>query len=325
MNMVVNCAAYADGCRVRNIPIEDISEVLKEPGQFVWVGLHEPDEPLLRQVQEEFGLHDLAVEDALRAHQRPKLEEYGDGLFIVLRTARLEEGDGHIALGETHVFMGPHYLVSVRHGASLSYAEVRARCETTPHLLRKGPGFVLYALMDFVVDHYFPIVDQLEDRLDSIEEEIFSGQPDRAAIERIYDLKRDLLVAKRAVSPLVDICNRLMRFDLATIPEDTRPYFRDVYDHAIRINEAIDTLRELVTSALEAKLSLISVEQSDITKQLAAWAAIIAVPTMIAGVYGMNFEFMPELTWRYGYFSVVAVMFGACGFLYWRFKHSGWL
>ena len=325
MNMVVNCAAYADGCRVRNIPIEDISEVLKEPGQFVWVGLHEPDEMLLRQVQAEFGLHDLAVEDALRAHQRPKLEEYGDGLFIVLRTARLEEGDGHIALGETHVFMGPHYLVSVRHGASLSYAEVRARCETTPHLLRKGPGFVLYALMDFVVDHYFPIVDQLEDRLDSIEEEIFSGQPDRAAIERIYDLKRDLLVAKRAVSPLVDICNRLMRFDLATIPEDTRPYFRDVYDHAIRINEAIDTLRELVTSALEAKLSLISVEQSDITKQLAAWAAIIAVPTMIAGVYGMNFEFMPELTWRYGYFSVVAVMFGACGFLYWRFKHSGWL
>ena len=325
MNMVVNCAAYADGCRVRNIPIEDISEVLKEPGQFVWVGLHEPDEMLLRQVQAEFGLHDLAVEDALRAHQRPKLEEYGEGLFIVLRTARLEEGDGHIALGETHVFMGPHYLVSVRHGASLSYAEVRARCETTPHLLRKGPGFVLYALMDFVVDHYFPIVDQLEDRLDSIEEEIFSGQPDRAAIERIYDLKRDLLVAKRAVSPLVDICNRLMRFDLATIPEDTRPYFRDVYDHAIRINEAIDTLRELVTSALEAKLSLISVEQSDITKQLAAWAAIIAVPTMIAGVYGMNFEFMPELTWRYGYFSVVAVMLSACGFLYWRFKHSGWL
>ena len=325
MSMVVNCAAYAEGRRARNIPIEEISEVVKVPGQFVWVGLHEPDEPLLRQVQEEFGLHDLAVEDALRAHQRPKLEEYGDGLFIVLRTARLEAGDGHIALGETHVFVGPNYVVSVRHGASLSYAEVRSRCETTPHLLRKGPGFVLYALMDFVVDHYFPIVDQLEDRLDSIEEEIFSGQPDRAAIERIYDLKRDLLVAKRAVSPLVDICNRLMRFDLATIPEDTRPYFRDVYDHAIRINEAIDTLRELVTSALEAKLSLISVEQSDITKRLAAWAAIIAVPTMIAGIYGMNFDFMPELRLHYGYHGVVAVMLAACGVLYWRFKRSGWL
>lgn len=326
MNTVVNCAAYEDGRRVRNIPIEEISEVIKIPGQFVWVGLHEPDEALLRQIQAEFGLHDLAVEDALRAHQRPKLEEYGDGLFVVLRTVRLEEdGDGHIVLGETHIFAGPRYIVSVRHGASLSYAEVRLRCETTPHLLRKGPGFVLYALMDFVVDHYFPIVDQLEDRLDSIEEEIFSGRPDRAAIEQIYELKRDLLVGKRAVSPLVDICNRLMRFDLATIPEDTRPYFRDVYDHAIRINEAIDTLRELVTSALESKLSLISVEQSDITKQLAAWAAIIAVPTMIAGIYGMNFEFMPELRWRYGYLGAVAVMFSACGLLYWRFKRAGWL
>lgn len=326
MNMVVNCAVYEDGRRVRNIPIEEISEVLTVPGQFVWVGLHEPDEPLLRQIQQEFGLHDLAVEDALRAHQRPKLEEYGDGLFVVLRTARLEpSGDGHIQLGETHVFAGPRYLVSIRHGASSPYGDVRNRCETTPHLLKKGPGFVLYALMDFIVDNYFPIVDQLEDRLDTIEEEIFSGRPDRAAIEQVYELKRDLLAGKRAVSPLVDICNRLTRFDLATIPEDTRPYFRDVYDHTIRINEAVDTLRELVTSALEAKLSLISVEQSDITKQLAAWAAIIAVPTMIAGIYGMNFEFMPELRWRYGYLAAVAVMFGACGLLHWRFKRAGWL
>jgi magnesium transporter len=324
MEMVVNCAVYEDGCRVRDIPIGDISEALKLPGSFVWVGLYEPDEPLLRKIQEEFGLHDLAVEDALAAHQRPKLEEYGDCLFVVLRTARIDD-DGHIVLGETHVFMGPRYVVSVRHGASLSYSEVRGRCETTPHLLKKGPGFVLYALMDFVVDHYFPIVDQLEDRLNTIEEEIFSGRPDRAAIEQIYDLKRDLLVGKRAVSPLIDICNRLMRFDLATVPEDTRPYFRDVYDHSIRINEAIDTLRELVTSALESKLSLISVEQSDITKKLAAWAAIIAVPTMIAGIYGMNFRFMPELEWHYGYHVIVAAMVGACGLLYWRFNKAGWL
>ncbi|MBX3027457.1 magnesium/cobalt transporter CorA [bacterium] len=327
MNMVVNCAAYEHGRRVRNIPIDDISEVLELPGPFVWVGLHEPDEPLLRQIQQEFGLHDLAVEDALRAHQRPKLEEYGDALFVVLRTARIDDGGaGHIVLGETHLFVGPRYIVSIRHGASASYADVRHRCETTPHLLKKGPGFVLYAIMDFVVDHYFPIVDQLEDRLDSIEEAIFSSAtPDRGAVEEIYDLKRDLLVGKRAVSPLVDICNRLMRFDLAVIPEDTRPYFRDVYDHAIRINETIDTLRELVTSALEAKLSLISVEQSDITKKLAAWAAIIAVPTMIAGIYGMNFEFIPELRWHYGYPSVVAMMLGICGFLYWRFRAAGWL
>jgi magnesium transporter len=323
MSVVVNCAAYADGRRVANIPIEDISEAIKRPGHFVWVGLHEPDEPLLRQIQEEFGLHELAIEDALSAHQRPKLEEYGDGLFVVLRTAELE--DGHVALGETHIFVGPRYAVSIRHGASHTYATVRTRCEATPHLLRKGPGFVLYALMDCIVDRYFPVVDGLEEQLDALEEQIFGGEPDRAAIERIYDLKRDLLLARRAVAPLVDICNRLLRFDNAVIPEDTRPYFRDIYDHVIRINESLDTLRELVTSALEAKLSLISVGQSEVTKKLAAWAAILALPTMVAGIYGMNFEFMPELHWRFGYFAITGGMGVACALLYWRFKRAGWL
>jgi len=323
MDTVVNCAAYADGCRVANIPIADISEALTVPGQFVWVGLHEPEEALLRQVQQEFGLHDLAIEDALSAHQRPKLEEYGQALFVVLRTAQLQ--DERVVLGETHIFVGPRYVVSIRHGASLSYNEVRMRCETTPHLLKKGPGFVLYALMDFVVDHYFPIVTTLEEHLDAIEEQIFGGQPDRAAVEQIYDLKRDLLVVKRAVSPLIDVCNRLMRHDTPVIPEDTQPYFRDVYDHVIRINESVDTLRELVTSALEAKLSLVSVNQSEITKKLAAWAAILAVPTMIAGIYGMNFEFMPELHWHNGYWVVMGAMGGVCALLYWRFKRAGWL
>ena len=321
---VVNCASYAEGCRVANIPVDDISEAIKVPGQFVWIGLHEPEEQLLRKIQEEFGLHDLAVEDALRAHQRPKLEEYGDMLFIVLRTAEPDK-DGHITTGETHIFVGPSYVVSVRHGSSLSYAEVRKRCEANPHLLRKGPGFVLYALMDFVVDHYFPIVDALEDKLDSIEEQIFGDEPDRAAVENVYELKRDLLILKRAVSPFIDICNRLVRFDSTIMSDDIRPYFRDVYDHVVRINESIDTLRELVTSALEAKLSLISVAQSEITKKLASWAAILAVPTMIAGIYGMNFEFMPELHWQHGYFVVMGGMLGLCGFLYWRFKHAGWL
>jgi magnesium transporter len=215
--------------------------------------------------------------------------------------------------------------VSVRHGASLSYAEVRKRCESTPHLLRKGPGFVLYALLDFIVDHYFPIVDTLGERLGDLEERIFSGEPDRGTIEQIYKLKRDLLLIKRAISPLVDICNRLMRFDNDVIPEDTRPYFRDVYDHVIRINESIDTLRELVTSALEAKLSLVSVAQSEITKKLAGWAAIIAVPTMIAGLYGMNFAVIPGAEWRWGFWALSAFMFGACGLLYWRFRKAGWL
>jgi magnesium transporter len=321
--MVVNCAAYADGCKVADVAVEDISEVLKEERQFVWIGLHEPSPELLRTIQREFGLHDLAVEDAQHAHQRPKLEEYGESLFLVLRTAQMV--DGQMEFGETHVFVGPRYVVTVRHGASLSYAEVRARCESTPHLLRKGPGFVLYAIMDFVVDQYFPIVDGLEDELERLEEEIFGGTFSRETTERIYSLKRDLVGLKRAVSPLVDVCNRLVRFDRALVPEDTRLYFRDVYDHVIRINDTVDNLRELLTTALEANLSLVSVRQNEVMKQLAAWAAILAVPTAIAGIYGMNFEFMPELRWRYGYAAVLAAIAATCGLLYARFKRAGWL
>jgi magnesium transporter len=320
---IVNCAAYAGGRRVADVRIEDISEVLKQPDRFLWIGLHEPGEDLLRKVQQEFGLHDLAVEDALRAHQRPKLEIYGDSLFIVLRTAQLNREERRIDFGETHFFVGPRYIVSVRHGASLSYVEVRARCEATPHLLDKGPGFVLHALMDFIVDQYFPIVDALEDELQALEEEIFGESFSRKTTTRIYRLQRDLVEVKRAVSPLVDICNRLMRFDL--IPEDTRPYFRDVYDHVIRINEMVDTLRELLTTALEANLSLVAVAQNEVMKKLTGWAAIIAVPTMVAGIYGMNFKFMPELDWRFGYPLVMAVTFGICGVLYARFKRAGWL
>jgi magnesium transporter len=323
MDRVVNCAAYCDGRKIGNVDIDDISEILQFPGQFIWIGLHEPTAELLRKIQEEFSLHDLAVEDALRAHQRPKLEEYGDSLFVVLRTVQMV--DGKTQFGETHLFVGSRYVVSVRHGASLSYAELRARCERTPHLLRKGPGFVLYAIMDFVVDQCFPIVDALEDELEGLEEEIFGGTFDRNTTQRIYDLKRELVALKRAAVPLVEMCNRLVRFDTTLIPDDTRPYFRDVYDHVIRINESIDTLRELLTTALEANLSLISVQQNDVTKKLAAWAAILAVPTMIAGIYGMNFDVMPELRWRYGYLVIVFMMFGICSLLFWRFKRADWL
>ena len=323
--MVVNSVAYAAGRRVADVQIGNLREAAECPDRFVWIGLHEPSEELLRQVQAAFGLHDLAIEDAHRAHQRPKLERYEDGLFAVLRTAQMNAEQHRIEFGETHLFVGPRYVVSVRHGASLSYAEVRARCETTPKLLVKGPGFVLYAIMDFVVDHYFPIVDALEDELESLEDAIFGGEFSRETTRRIYELKRDLLEVKRAVSPLVDLCNRLMRFDLELIPEDTRPYFRDVYDHAIRINEVVDNLRELLTSALEANLSLISVSQNDAMKKLAGWAAIFAVPTMIAGVYGMNFRWMPELEHPFGYPAVMGLMLAACGILYYQFRRSGWL
>ncbi|MBI4010865.1 MAG: magnesium/cobalt transporter CorA [Candidatus Rokubacteria bacterium] len=325
MSMVVNSAAYAGGRRVADVQIENISQALKQEDRFVWIGLHEPTEEILREVQQAFGLHDLAVEDAHRAHQRPKLERYDESLFVVLRTAQMNRDQRRIEFGETHLFVGSRYVVSVRHGASLSYAEVRARCEATPHLLSMGPGFVLYALMDFVVDHYFPIVDALEDELESLEDQIFGEEFSRETTRRIYELKRDLLEVKRAVSPLVDVCNRLMRFDVELIPEDTRPYFRDVYDHAIRINEVVDNLRELLTSALEANLSLISVSQNDAMKKLTGWAAIFAVPTMIAGIYGMNFRWMPELEHPLGYPAIMGLMLGACGFLYYQFKRSGWL
>ena len=323
-NGVINCAAYSGGRRIADLPISDVSEALLEQDRFVWIGLYEPTEAILRQVQEEFGLHDLAVEDALAAHQRPKLELYDQSLFVVLRTAQLD-AERRLEFGETHVFVGERYVISVRHGSLKSHIGVRARCEASPQLLAKGPGYVLYALMDFIVDQYLPLVEALEEQLQELEDQIFNQKFTRDTTEHIYRLKRDLLGLKRTVSPLVDVCNRLMRFDLDLIPDDTRLYFRDIYDHVVRVNEMIDNLRELLTTALEANLSLVSVSQNKDTRRLAAWAAIIAVPTMIAGVYGMNFEHMPELQWAYGYYAVMGAMIVVCVGLWFGFRRSGWL
>ena len=325
MKGLVNSVAYADGLRVGDVAIPDISEVLKEPGRFVWVGLHEPDDEMLAEIQQEFSLHDLAVEDAARAHQRPKLERYGDSIFVVLRTAHTDASTGGIDFGETHLFVGANYVVSVRHGGTLPFAEVVARCEANPDLMVKGPVFVLYSIMDFIVDQYFPLVDTYEDKLAELEDNVFQQILPRETTERVYQLKRDLIEVKRAIAPLVDVCNRLVRGDVPLVPEDSRVYFRDVYDHVIRINEMVDTLRELLSAALEANLSLVSVSQNEAMKRLAGWAAIVAVPTMIAGVYGMNFKFMPELDWYLGYPVALTVMVGACAFLYYKFKRSGWL
>lgn len=323
MDQVINCAAYSEGRKVANVEIEDISEILKQPDRFVWIGLHEPDEEMLLKIQKEFGLHDLAIEDAHRAHQRAKIEAYGDTLFIVLRTVQMK--DQKIDLGETHFFLGRNFIVTVRHGSSLAYTDVRARCESTPQLLQKGPGFALYAVMDAIVDQYFPVLDALEQELSVLEEKIFDETLRRETTAHIYHLKHQLLDVKRAVSPLIDICNRLMRFDLKLIEEETRPYFRDVYDHAIRINEMVDNARELLSTALEANLSLISISQSEVARRFAGWAAIIGVPTMVAGIYGMNFKYMPELDWPFGYPLVLSATAGFCLFLFLMFKRSGWL
>jgi magnesium transporter len=324
MKEIVNCAAYAEGKRIADVNINDVHEVLKKENQFVWIGLHEPSEEILIRVQQEFNLHELAVEDAHQAHQRPKVELYSDSIFVVLRTAQIKQGR-HTEFGETHFFVGDNFIVVVRHGSNVPYTEVRARCESTPELLKKGQGFVLYAVMDFIVDRYFPVVHELELELEAIEAKIFKEKPSRETTEQIYDLKRELLEIKRAVSPLVDICNRLMRFDIKCISEETRPYFRDIYDHVVRINEMVDNTRELLNSAMEANFSLISIAQSDVSRKFAGWAAIIAVPTMVAGFYGMNFKFMPELAWHYGYYTVIGATVCICVTLYFFFRRSGWL
>ena len=324
MNEVVNCAAYSEGRRVANVELDLVHEVLKRTDQFVWIGLQEPTEEVLKRVQEEFGLHELAVEDARNAHQRPKVELYGDSVFVVLRTVQMSK-DHHVEFGETHFFVGENFIVTIRHGSSVSYATVRSRCESTPQLLSKGQGFVLYALMDFIVDQYFPVVHQMEQDLQVVEDKVFKEKPSRTTTEHIYQLKRELLEVKRIISPLVDICNRLMRFEIKCISEETRPYFRDVYDHAIRINEVVDNTRELLNTALEANFSLISISQNDVSKKFAAWAAILAVPTMVAGFYGMNFRFMPELQWHYGYPFIVFFTISACILVFYFFMRSVWL
>lgn len=323
---VINSAAYCNGVRVAVVPIPDLGDAWRHSDRFFWVGLYEPSEPQLAHIQEAFGLHELAIEDAHQAHQRPKLEVYDDSMFVVLRTARLCEGEERrIEFGETHVFVGPRYVVTVRHGSLKSHVGLRARCEASPQLLAKGECFVLHALMDFIVDQYFPILDALQAELDDLEEQIFSGTFVRSVTARLYHLRRDLLALKQAVTPLIDVSARLSRSTSVLIPSDTRPYFQDVHDHVVLIADLINNLEQLSHIALEAKFALISVAQNDDTKRLAAWAAIIAVPTMIAGLYGMNFDFMPETKWVYGYPVTLLVMLTTCGLLYRWFRKVKWL
>lgn len=321
--MIINSAVYVDGARSQEIPLEAISEQLCQPGRFIWLGLNDPDEATMKKLQQEFNLHDLAIEDAHRAHQRPKIETYGETLFVVLRT--VHRANKRLELGETHFFLGANFLITIRHKSNTSYAGVRSRCEAAPHLLKKGPAFAMYAIMDFIVDEYFPVIQELELEVAAIEENIFREKARRDTTFRIYKLKRQVLDVKRAVSPVIDICNRLMRFDLKVIDEETKPYFRDVYDHTVRINEIVDNARELLNNALDANLSLITITQSEVSKRFAAWAAIIGVATMVAGIYGMNFEIMPELKWQYGYPAIVGGTVAVCMFMYWKFKKSGWL
>ncbi|WAK02303.1 magnesium/cobalt transporter CorA [Methylobacter sp. YRD-M1] len=322
-SMIVNCVAYQNGVSIGKVTIEAISEVLKMDNTFVWLGLHEVNSELLAEIQQEFGLHELAIEDAGSAHQRPKLEEYGDSLFMVLHTAMLMEDQ--LEFGETHFFVGPRFLVTVRHGASHGLAKVRERCEAMPQQLAKGPGFALYAIMDFIVDNYMPVIDGLQARFDVLESAIFQNRPSRQTMEGLYELKRELLQLEGAITPVIDICNELMRLHGHIIPKDVSLYFRDIADHIKRIDRAIHSMREMLIAAMQVHLNFETVRQNEVVKKLAGWGAILAIPTMVFSWYGMNFRHMPELDWPFSYPLVIGGVGLGSLLLYIRLKKSGWL
>jgi len=321
--MLINCVAYQEGKKLSDISIAEISDYVERPECFVWVALKDAEPAELEQMQHEFSLHELAVEDARVGHQRPKIEEYGDSLFAVVHTVELTDGGLHV--GEIDIFVGQNYVLSVRNRTLQGFQDVRARCEHEPHLLRQGPAFVLYALMDAVVDRYFPVVDALESELETIEEQIFTKGSQRANIERLYQLKRKVLTVKHAAGPLMDTVARLYGGRVPALCINTQEYFRDVYDHLFRINTSIDSIRDTINTAIQVNLSMVTIDESEVNKRLAAWAAIFAVATAFAGIWGMNFKAMPELQWEYGYPAALIVMASVCGFLYYRFKKSGWL
>lgn len=321
--MLINCVAYENGSRLADLAVEEISDYLEKPGCFVWVALRDATPAELDKMKEEFNLHELAVEDARHGHQRPKIEEYGDSVFAVMHLLERENGD--FSLGEVNVFVGPNYVLSIRNRSQQHFLGVRERCEREPHLLQQGSGFVFYALMDAVVDRYFPIMDRLESELEDIEGRIFAKGAARANIESLYDLKRKVMVLKHAVAPLMEAAGKLSGGRGPTVCVNSRDYFRDVYDHLMRINAALDTIRDTIGTAIQVNLSMVAIEDNEVSKRLAAWAGIFAVATAFAGIWGMNFKNMPELQWDYGYPVALFAISVACLLLYSRFKRAGWL
>lgn len=321
--MLVNRVAYQDGRKLADIQKREIKAYLQRPGAFVWVALKDADAAELAEMQDEFDLHELAVEDARQGNQRPKFEEYGDSLFVVLHT--VEVAGEELKVGEIDVFVGRNYVLSARQKTERGFQDVRARCEREPELMRHGAGYVLYALMDAVVDRYIPVLDALETELEALEEQIFTGAAPRENIESLYYVKQKLMTLKHAAGPLVDATSRLFGGRVPSACAGLGEYYRDVYDHLVRLNQSIDTLRDTVTTAIQVNLAMITIGESEVTKRLAAYAALVAVPTMIAGIYGMNFERMPELNWAFGYPLSVAVMVAIDVYLFCRFRKAGWL
>jgi magnesium transporter len=325
--MIVDLAVYEDGRRRDgDVGLEQAYKASRSGGgdSFVWIGLREPDGDEFDAVAREFYLHELAVEDAVKAHQRPKIEEYEHTLFIVLKTAKYHDDSETVEIGEINLFVGEGFLISVRHGDPSPLDKVRRSIEDRPDLLRCGPGAVMHAIMDRVVDDYSPVLAGIEDDIEEVEEEVFSPQRTNPT-ERIYKLKREVLHMHRATAPLVEPLGSLAAGDIPYVHEDIREYFRDVYDHVARANDAVESMREMLNGILDANTAQVSVRQNEDVRRISAWVAIIAVPTMIAGIYGMNFEHMPELEWTLGYPAALLVMLTVCLTLYRYFKRAGWL
>jgi magnesium transporter len=322
---IINSIAYdSNGMRIDRVELNASREFLAaNPQAFLWIGLHEPDADALALLQSQFDLHELAVEDALCAHQRPKIEVYGNQRFVVVHTAERE--GSRIVFGETHLFVGARFLISVRHGPSHSYASMRQRVEARPQQLAHGPSYPLYAVLDFIVDNYVPIVEDFKQTLHQLEADIFLPHYKRGTIKRLYVLKRELITLRLASSPLQDIVQELSHATDDLVHASIQPYFRDIADHCTRINEAIDALNELLSSAIQVNLSLVTVKQNEVVKRLAGWAALLALPTLITGVFGMNFKFMPELSLPYAYPTMLALTGLACLKLHSMLRRAGWM
>ncbi len=321
--MLVTCVAYENGRKIGDVPPAEVHDYLKRPGVFVWMALRDTDDAELVAMQDEFDLHELAVEDARHGHQRPKIEEYGDSLFCVVHTV---ESDGdNLRIGEIDMFVAKNYILSVRNRSQRGFQEVRSRCEREPELLKNGTGYVLYALMDAVVDRYFPVLDAIEAELEQIEERLFTNKGMRENIEALYYVKQKLGTLKHATGPLLETVGKLYGGRVPNLCQGMGEYFRDVYDHLLRLNQSIDALRDTVNTALQANLAMITLSESEVTKRLAAYAALVAVPTMIAGIYGMNFKNIPELSWTFGYPMAISIMVAIDSYLFYRFRKAGWL
>ncbi len=323
--MIVDCAVYEQGRRQDgDLSLGEAFERCRGSEEFVWLGMHEPTRDEFAYVQREFQLHELAVEDAIKAHQRPKLEVYGDTIFVVLKTACYVDSEEIVEFGEILVFLGKGFVVTVRHGPASDLHEVRQQVESEPERLKGGPGAVLYAIVDRVVDDYVPAIEGLRVDIEQVESEVFSPEG-KSSAQRIYALKREVLEFTRATSPLVDPIDRLAEGRYGLVHEEGRHYFRDVSDHLKRVNDQLESFSDLLTSVLSANLTQVTVQQNEDVRKISAAVAIIAVPTMIAGIYGMNFEHMPELGWEGGYPLVLGFMAVVCLALYRYFKRAGWL